>query len=406
MILYVYMNKHHYTIDSFKVSNYRSLCDEQEIVFNENVTAFYGANASGKSNIWKAMYLFHQFVLQSTQANITDAPYDPFLLSSESQGESLKMEVIFSDKSSDKKYRYTFESNGSEITEEAMYDQSSSRDRTLFVRSRGYNAHAAKSGFGKTIFEQTRSNSLIITQAQVFNNKYAAALFDMINNLNLVALGSAGHLRELSIDIVQKNPDMKDRALELLQSGDFMIRDFSFFVEDIPPEFIDASPLSDQIKSQLKGRKSTSVKTVHAVRDTDGGIVRNIMFDMGAQESNGTNMFFDLTLPILDSIDNGKTIYIDEFGSSLHSDICEYIIKLFLNNNTGARLIINTHDASLLRSGHQGVLDRDNVIIVEKDSFEKTRVTPLTKKKSIRKEDNIEKKYRYGLYGGKPFIRD
>jgi len=407
MIICKYMNKHHYTIDSFKVSNYRSFCDEQEIVFNEDVTAFYGANASGKSNIWKAMYLFRQFILQSTQPNITDSPYDPFLLSTKSSNEPLKMEVIFSDKSSDKKFRYMLESNGIEITEEAMYDQSSSRDKTLFVRSRGYNALAAKSGFGKTIFEQTRSNSLIITQAQMFNNEYAAAMFNMINNLNLVVLGGAGHLRELSIDIVQKNPDMKDRALELLRNGDFMIRDFSFFVEDIPPEFIDASPLSDQIKSQLKGQKSTSVKTVHAVRDDDGEIIRNVMFDMGSQESNGTNMFFDLTIPILDSIDNGKTIYIDEFGSSLHSDICEYIIKLFLNNKTGAKLIINTHDTSLLRSGeHQGVLDRSNILIVEKDSLERTRVTPLTEKKSIRKDDNIEKKYRYGLYGGKPFIRD
>ena len=401
----MYMKDTLYTIDSFKISNYRSFYDRQSIVFDSNITAFYGANASGKSNIFKALSLFQNFVVNSTQPNFTDSPYDPFLLSPDGVKKPLHLEVTFSDKRSDLAYRYMFESDGTSITEEAMYDLSSSRERTLFLRSKGYTATAGKNSFGKTIFEQTRPNSLIITQAQVFNNKYAAALFEMIENLGLVEVGNAPHLRDFGMQIVQKNPELKTRALKLLKGADFMIRDFNFVSGDIPSEVIDTAPFSDEIKAQLRGQKVSAVQTLHAIRNTAGEIIDNVLFDMSNQESRGTNIFFDLAIPILDCVENGKTMYIDEFSSSLHSDICKFIVNLFRDSKTGAKLIVNTHDQSLMKNGRQGLLDRDNIIIVEKDKFERTHVTPLTEKRSIRKDDNIEKKYRYGLYGGRPFIK-
>lgn len=399
------MNTTLYTIDSFKISNYRSFYDEQEIIFNNTVKAFYGANASGKSNLYKALAVFQNFVINSTQPNYTNPPYDPFLLASDGTKRPLRLEVMFSDKRSDSSYRYMFESDGTFITEEAMYDCSSSRERTLFVRSRGYTATAGKNGFGKAIFEKTRSSSLIITQAQMFNNKYAAVLFDMIGNLCLIEVGNTPYLRDFSMQIVQKNPALKDRALKLLNSADFMIRDFDFVSSDIPREAIEAAPFSDEVKTQLKNQKVSAVQTVHAARNEEGDIVNSVAFDMSTQESRGANIFFDLIIPILDCVENGKTMYIDEFSSSLHSDICEFIIKLFQDNKTEAKLLVNTHDQTLMKNGKRGLLGRDNIVIVEKDGYERTHITPLGKKRSIRKDDNIEKKYRYGLYGGRPFIR-
>lgn len=402
------MDNKRYIIESFKVKNYRSFCDTQEIKFDNNVVALYGANASGKSNLWKAMLLFYSFVKNSTQPNMQGAPYEPFLLRDDMQDKPLMFEVVFGDANTKNKYRYMFETNAQEVVEEAMYDLSTSRERVIFVRSKGCNAQAIKNGFGKNIFEQTRPNSLIITQAQTFNNKYAAVLFNMLDNLNLTMIGSNPQLRDLSIKILQDDYTLKNKALKLLHKADFMIRDFNFTTNEIPTEVIDATPFSDLIKVQLRGQKSTTIQTLHSVRNKNGEIVRDVTFDMNNQESLGTNIFFDVIIPIIHSIDNGKTIYIDEFSSSLHIDICELIVKLFKNNKTGAKLIINTHDVGLMKdgSGRRGVLDRDNIVIVEKDLFGQTKLTPLMDKSAIRKDDNIEKKYRIGLYGGKPFIKE
>jgi hypothetical protein len=91
----------------------------------------------------------------------------------------------------------------------------------------------------------------------------------------------------------------------------------------------------------------------------------------------------------------------------LHIDICELIIKLFKANKTGAKLIINTHDVGLMKSsGGQGVLDDKDIVYVEKDMFEQSVITPHGKKRTARKDDNIEKKYRCGVYGGKPIVRE
>jgi AAA15 family ATPase/GTPase len=403
-----------YTLHSLRIKNYRSFCDEQAVSFETPVTAFYGANASGKSNIFKALFSMWNFIKNSTLPNTQAAPflpamqiipYEPFLLREGDGNEPTVFDIMFGNQNNT--YRYTFSTNSSEITEEAMFDLSTSRERTIFVRSKGQNSTATKNGFGKKIFETTRSNSLLITRAQEYANAYAGAVFDFLNNLHLITINGNPPLRPMAINIMQQNPNIKKQVLSLLRKADFPIRDFMFAIDDIPKEIIDGMPLADPFKAQLRGQKNTFTQTVHSVRNDVGDITGAIAFNMDAQESIGTNVFFDIIVPIIDTLNSGKVLYIDEFNSSLHIDICELIVRMFKENNTGAKLIINTHDVGLMKSsGGQGVLDDKDIVYVEKDMFEQSIVTPHGKKRTARKDDNIEKKYRFGVYGGKPIVRE
>jgi AAA15 family ATPase/GTPase len=403
-----------YTIHSLKIKNYRSFCDEQEIVFDTSVTAFYGANASGKSNIFKALFNVWNFIQTSTLPNtqnipfpstIQIVPYEPFLLRERTEGSPSTFEIVFGNQS--KKYRYTFSVSADKVMEEAMFDLSTSRERTVFIRGKGQNPTATKNGFGKKIFATTRDNSLLITRAQEYANEYAGAVFDFLDGLSFITISGNPPLRGMTIRVLQQNPDIKNQVLELLRRADFPIRDFGFSLIDVPKEIIDDAPLADSVKAQLRGQKTTFTHTVHTIRNEAGDVTGSIVFNMDAQESVGTNVFFDTIIPIIDAINNGKVLYIDEFNSGLHIDICELIVKLFKENNTGAKLIINTHDVGLMKSGNgQGVLDDKDIIYVEKDMFEQSVITPHGKKKTARKGDNIEKKYRFGVYGGKPFVRE
>jgi AAA15 family ATPase/GTPase len=378
------------------------------------VTAFYGANASGKSNIFKALSNAWHFIQNSTQPNTQATPflpsthtipYEPFLLRENNMDEPTVFEMTFGNQNST--YRYTFSTTASEIAEEAMFDLSTSRERTIFVRSKGQNSTAIKNGFGKKIFETTRANSLLITRAQEYANEYAGAVFDFLSNLHLITINSNPPLRPMTINILQLNPSIKNQVLDLLRKTDFPIRDFMFAMDDIPQEIIDGMPLADSFKIQLRGQKNTFTQTVHAIRNEFGDVTGSIAFNMDAQESMGTNVFFDIIVFIIDTLNNGKILYLDEFNSNLHIDICELIIKLFKANKTGAKLIINTHDVGLMKSsGGQGVLDDKDIVYVEKDMFEQSIITPHGKKRTARKDDNIEKKYRFGVYGGKPIVRE
>ena len=101
----------------------------------------------------------------------------------------------------------------------------------------------------------------------------------------------------------------------------------------------------------------------------------------------------------------GKTVVVDELDLSFHTDICQWILGLFLDpeeNRNGAQLIFNTHDVGLL---DQEILRRDQVWFTSKDwgTYEAT-LTRLSDYKGVRKDLDIRRAYLNGSFGSKPFI--
>ncbi len=400
-----------YTIDSFSVKNYRSIYDEQTVYFDagRSVTAFYGANASGKTSFYRAMADFSKFVRHSTNPDSPDFPRAPFLLRSGAMKEPTVFSIVFHN--DENRYKYSFSLLDGKVSEEEMYDLSSSRARTIFVRSRGATELAGKNGFGKKMFEgneAVRDDSLLITLARHTKNRYADAVFDLLHNIVLFSLDNTDGLRKVCLDILQQYPELSKQVIELLHEADFSINDFSLSTINFTPEMLAGANMPEDMKQMMiRQGKSVFVNTVHTVRNSDGDKVGTVVFDMGSQESLGTNRFFDIAIFVMNAIANGHTIYIDEFGSSLHTSICQFIVQLFKKkgNKTGAKLLINTHDVGLIKNGPIGVLDKDDIMIVEKDRFEQTIITPL-KDKMLRSDENIGKKYTMGMYGGVPILEE
>ncbi len=105
---------------------------------------------------------------------------------------------------------------------------------------------------------------------------------------------------------------------------------------------------------------------------------------------------------IFDALKQGNPLFLDEFGSRLHTRASELILALFNNKETnpkGAQLIVATHDTNLLNAKN---LRRDQVWFTEKDEGGATHLYPLTDIET-RKGDNLEKGYLQGRYGAIPF---
>ena len=118
-------------------------------------------------------------------------------------------------------------------------------------------------------------------------------------------------------------------------------------------------------------------------------------------ESQGTQKLFALAGPLLDILEQGRTLAIDELDRSLHPLLTQKIIQTFHDpelNKNGAQLIFSTHDTSLLSAR---VLRRDQVWITDKGEDQASALYPLTTF-SIRKREALEKGYLSGRYGGLP----
>jgi len=387
---------------SLKVSNFRSFFSEQTINFenkiNSNVAAIYGPNGSGKSNTAKALRFIKRFVRESASAEITDIPSEPFSLI-EINRTPISFEIEFIN--NDRKFRYGFSFVSCEIVEEKLVDLNSQKEKVIFNRNgqKIINASTAKQfGFTESLLSKTRKTTLLITKAREDNNKYANEVFEFLHNLNVITCGTSG-LRNISIELLKKDPAMKKKVLNFLQKADLWIRGITIEDLNVPEALLKDPDIPDKIKKQIVESGIVTVNTMHSVRNTDGKIVGLTPFSLSSQESKGTNVVFDLAPLIVDTIERGSVLYIDEFGLHLHSDICQYILALF-RKYPETQLILNTHDILLMDD-----LKREEITFINKRQNEESVVIPFMNL-SPRENEPFSKRYKQGLYGAKPMISE
>ena len=131
----------------------------------------------------------------------------------------------------------------------------------------------------------------------------------------------------------------------------------------------------------------------------------SVPFNFFNEESEGTQQMFALLAPIIDTLDNGKILFIDEIDASLHPIICQYIVYIFNSrqkNSKNAQLIFTTHDISLLK---EEFLRRDQIYFTEKNSDGATKLFSLSDI-SERKGVDFAKRYLEGRYDALPYIAD
>ena len=140
--------------------------------------------------------------------------------------------------------------------------------------------------------------------------------------------------------------------------------------------------------------------------DSNGNSIDNVNFSLDDDESSGTRKYFALTGPILDVIENGYTLVIDELDSKLHPNLVCRIVSLFNSkelNTKNAQLIFNTHDTNLLSTG---LFRRDQIWFTDKNKYGEAKLYSLADFKSdeVKKNEPFEENYIRGKYGAIPFL--
>ncbi len=415
----------------FQVSNFRSIKDTLTFSLlakeSDEVNSFehrgyrllrsaviYGANASGKSNLLKAMAFMKAMVLnQHKIIQTTDTlPHEPFRLSTETEQASSQFEMIFF--VDDIKYRYGFDADKTQIYAEWLYAARKTRESRLFYRDKDdkdyVNPRQFKEGIAFFDSERERiklpANQLFLWRCDQFNGEISKQILGWFNKLNLLdGLRSEGYAGYALSQLHE--PKFKAHMLRLLKSADIQIKDLELKENHLSGEEISQLPLPDPIKEWMikeGGMKSMDVKTKHAKRDENNKVVEEVLFSLEQDESGGTNKFFHISAPILNSLQEGKVLLIDELDASLHPMLIAHLVSLFNDpavNQTNAQLIFATHDTSLLRPE---LFRRDQIWLTEKNSVASTVLFSLSQFKDVRKQEAFERQYLFGKYGGVPYL--
>jgi AAA15 family ATPase/GTPase len=413
----------------FRVSNHRSISEEQEFSFvaagktrspGETVhlgkygidlvrsAGIYGANASGKSNLLKALR-FMRMVVVNSQRNWepeSGIPREPFLLRPKvsSAPSSFEADIIVNDN----RYTYGFILDSDRVREEWLFAYPEGKKQSWFVRdvsrAREYTFSRFLKGENKAIRSLTRTNSLFLSAAAQNNHKQLSPIFEWFSNgLRFVNETAREHGASFA-GSKYKISEYQSEMLELIKGSDIGIS--SVEIEDRVLE----DDVQEMVKIAMSGnpkglKRLKSDPTLHLpvfrhVTDADSSGIA-LPF---SSESHGTQVLFALAAFVVETLSKGGLLCVDELEASLHPLLSIEIVKMFNDpkrNPNNAQLLFNTHDTNILEGAH---LRRDQIWFTEKDSNGATKLYPLSDYKP-RKEENIKRGYLQGRYGGVPFIR-
>ncbi|MBD2014427.1 ATP-binding protein [Microcoleus sp. FACHB-53] len=365
-------------------------------------SAIYGANASGKSNLAKALGFMRWFMINSSKETQSTEKIgvERFKLSLETETEPSFFEIAFL--MNGRKYRYGFEATRKRVVSEWLFYVPKLRETKLFER-RLDNISVTKTYKADGIQQKTRHNALFLSVSAQFNVGIAEKILDWLTHRVKVVSGldDRGY-RSYTVSCLMENKNKED-ILQLLKKLDLGFGDIKVEEIEITDEFL-PKELPEEIKSFiLKNGKATSVQTMHRKLDVQGNSISIELFDLDEQESEGTQKVFALAGPLVDTLKNGKVLIIDEFDARIHPLISLAIVKLFNSNETNpknAQLIFMTHDTNLLSNK---LFRRDQIWFAEKNRYGATDLYSLAEYK-IRNDASFESDYIKGRYGAIPFI--
>lgn len=409
----------------FRFNNYK--CFKNETVFNvvasnyyrekmENLiqvpqyallrtAAVYGANASGKTKLFQAFNFMREVVLTSAdkQSDNWQKSYAPFLLDTYSADQPSVFEVVFL--MDDLQYRYGFELNGERIIAEWLFRKRSKEIKVLefdggpsvYYNEKYINPKIMKNLEDAKMF---RSNSLIISSLSLWNDALSLNILNWFRRNNIIS-ASLNTMAPRILNALEL-PKMKAKMIEFLRSADLGIF-------DVTPNEISIDELPNEIKRMLpedavNGPIVSGISISHKKYNEQHLPAGYAKLSLEKDESYGTYRFLSLAGPIINALETGSILWIDEIDNGLHYDLVRALVALFQDekiNIRNAQLIINTHNISLIDEAD--LFRRDQIFIVKKDRYGEATLIPVSDF-SIRETAKVGKLYREGRFGGVPYL--
>lgn len=406
----------------FRVGNYRSIRDEVVFSFVASSdkklpnhvmatglkglpsavrsAAIYGPNASGKSTLLNAFNYMRAVVAESATAMQLGQVFNvqPFKLDADFAKQPSTFELSFI--LGGIRHQYGFAITAERIVEEWLLVYKTAKPQQWFRRvfddksqhyTYDFSSHLA--GPRKIWQEATRPNALFLSTAAQLNSELLGPVFRWLVEQPVYFGAGLAPLPDYTTALLQ-NEAGKRAVRDFLIAADISITEILTVPRQGFHQNIVFSPEGTQVT-----REEKELLIPQFVHKTDKGIAS---FELH-EESEGTQRLYALAAPILDVLECGRILIVDELDSSLHPLLVRQLIRLFnspATNPNGAQLLFTTHDTSLL---DKSLFRRDQIWFTEKNRDQATCLYPLLDF-SPRETEAWEKGYLIGRYGAVPFF--
>jgi len=349
----------------------------------------FGANSSGKTNFVKVLSWIKNFILTDTSGQskmVSRIPNFAFNDLSKEQPTAFEVQFIINDVL----YEYGFELLNEEVVREYLNREKDERIVPVFERTSPDFEDICFAGETmdnvRDLAKNTRRDNLFLYWANAGNNELAIEVCRWFSNVSVFTVGNEIEMLTSTIDYLEQATGGKEKILNLLNQVDIDILDF------------------DVEMTKVLNMRGISLTTHRKFFSTDWEEIGSIPVHIDL-ESSGTKKMFEIAGSIIDALEKGKVIFIDEIDSRLHPLLVRHLIMKFNSisqNHSNAQLICTTHDALLLDED----IRRDQIYFTEKNEYGVSQLYALTDFIGVIKSSKLLKRYLIGIYGAVPNIRD
>lgn len=392
---------------SYRFKNFFSFAGDTEISFRLNrhapaselgfdtpdgsrlskVQAAIGANASGKTNVLKPLAFMSWFITKSFTTSKPDAEIavKSHFFSEEQDSE---FEIEFENKG--QHYRYSLIVNPQRVVHESLHLKTSKFFSFIFRRdwsesTSRYEVKQQKFGFAAKEAAKVRPNTSMIATAAQYNVPCASSLVSYFSRFfTNVYYSGRDHFDTVDVmratDFFHSRPALRAQMSEILTRLDLGLSEVTIEQRS----YVDKDGKSEPYNLALG---------IHRMEKKE--VKLPIWY-----ESSGTQAALVLLENILPALEHGGVVIIDEMEADLHPDMITAMLDLFIDHDS------NPHNAQIIFTCHAhevlNELQKDQVLLIEKDSNGFSEAWRLGDMKGIRRDDNLYAKYRAGAYGAVP----
>lgn len=373
----------------------------------------FGPNASGKSNFFKAISTIRDLITGSAllPAGESLKGYEPYRLDVTSLAAPIRFEFKFLIDAV--RYAYSVGFSRNEITEEKLSYWPEGKVSMLFERLTGsaefdeirLGKSAEKTGIQRRLFK----NQLFLSRFGTSDpHVQFTPVFSFFHDLEVWNASDSHGSKNLKREIEKRLAQMDKRSgfwksmNRLISSADTGIQEI-IVREAAEGEFNFPDFVPAEVKERFfqDNRHQTFARHTLFENGTPSGYAD---FDF-EDESAGTQALFAIGGLLLQKLESGGTIFIDEFNNSLHPNLARFLVRLFMSDTANphhAQLIIATHEIELIT---KDMFRKDQIWFTEKDKFGRTSLYSADDFEDVRDDSAFDRLYLNGKFQALPRLR-
>jgi len=272
----------------------------------------------------------------------------------------------------------------------------------LLVRDSANKKYYSEDAGIEAAIRVTAKNNILIhlINTDEFPNlkKIKKTIIDFASKIDIVDMNNIPLKK--TIEMIKASDEIHRKIVNFVLNADLYMEDFKYLSDDevkialSPRETGNTAP-----QEKVLGLAAPLTEMLHLASVYKGITVPSILFD-----STGTKKMAALASYVIDALENGRILIVDELDNSLHFKLTRGIIALFNNElNNSAQLIATVHDVSLLDC--QTLFRKEQIWFTHKDQ-ENAYLYSLAEFKSkesgVRDTSDLIEKYRKGVFGALP----